>query len=139
MGRTLTLRGVVPRTTRERVFFFDSNITNTGWKIKDVRIQNQTIGRYEVDAVLHTTDRTITILDWDRNTVVACLKSTVNIGNTDQNLIDKDHVIVSNLYLSNLDDTYTINYLIILEEMSITPSENVMYQLKEVAQNVDNP
>jgi len=137
MGRLLTLRGVVPEQRRERIFFFDSNIQNRGWKIKDVRCMNTTIGRADVDAVLHTSDRTITSLDWDRNTVVACMKYLTGTA-TNQSLIDYGHVIVGNLYLSNLDSSYDVAYLILLEEVDISSSENIMYQLKENAQNSAN-
>jgi len=138
MGRLLTLRGVVPEGRRERIFFFDSNIQNKGWKIKDIRCMNTTVGRADVDTVIHTTDINIGLLDWDRNTVVACMKYLTGTA-TNQSLIDYGHVIVGNLYLSNLDSTYDVGYLILLEEVDITPSANIMYQLKEVAQNVDNP
>lgn len=137
MGRILTLRGVVPEQRRERVLFFDSNIQNRGWKIKDVKCMNTTIGRSDIDTVLHTTDRVIGALDWDRNTVIACMKYLGSTG-IDQSLVDYGHVIVGNLYLTNLDSAYDVAYLITLEEVDLTSSQNIMYQLKEVAQNSAN-
>ena len=138
MGRLLTLRGVVPKDTRERIFFFDSNIMNTGWKIKEMHGMNMSQGRAEVDCVINSVDRNITLLDWDRNTTIACLKYMVNTG-TNCSLVDRNHVIVANLYLTNLDNTYDAAYLIVLEEIKISAEQNIMYQLKEVAQNVDSP
>ena len=140
MGRKLSLRGQIPPNTRERVFFFDSNIQNKGWKIKEAKMQNPSVGRVEVAAVLHTTDITLStaVLEWDRNTVIGCFECLSAIGNCND-LLDLDHVVVGNLYLSNVDTNYALNYWIVLEELTISPSENIMYQLKEVAQNVDNP
>ena len=136
MGRILTLRGVVSKTRRERIFFFDSNVANKGWRVKQMYGMNMTVGRLEVDAGVHTDDRTIGLLDWDRNTTIACLKYGVNTG-VNQSLIDLDHVVVGSMYITNLDDTYDMAYLIVLEEEDITPSENVIYQIKEMAQSSD--
>ena len=136
MGRILTLRGVVSKTRRERIFFFDSNVANKGWRVKQMYGMNMTVGRLEVDAVVHTDDRTIGLLDWDRNTTIACLKYGVYTG-VNQSLIDLDHVVVGSMYITNLDDTYDMAYLIVLEEEDITPSENVIYQIKEMAQSSD--
>lgn len=136
MGRILTLRGVVSKQRRERVFFFDSNVSNRGWRVKQMHGMNMTVGRYEVDAVVHTDDRNVALLDWDRNTTIACLKYGINTA-TNQSLIDLDHVVVGSMYITNLDNTYDMAYLIILEEEDITPSENVIYQIKEMAQSSD--
>ena len=137
MGRPLTLRGVIPRSERERVFFFDSNIQNRGWKIKEFQILPNDIGAgYAVMGVLHTTDITLTFPDWDANTTIGInLKSQYAEYKP---MLDIDHVLVGNLYLTNLTVNQAISYLIVLEELDITPTQNIMYQLKEVAQNSAN-
>lgn len=137
MGRILTLRGVVPQGRRERVFFFDSNIQNRGWKIKDFQIlPNDVTTGYSTLAVLHSTDITITFADWDANTTIAFAITSQYAEYTP--MVDSDHVIVGNLYLTNLTPNQPVSYLITLEEEDITPSQNIMYQLKEVAQNSAN-
>ena len=138
MGRRLTLRGVVATARKERIFFFDSNITMTGWKIVDFQVlPNDISAGYTTAAVLHTTDITITFADWDANTTVGI--NITSKENNNQTILDYDHVVVSNLYLTNLTPNQPVSYMITLEEMKIDPQENIMYQLKEVAQNVDNP
>ena len=137
MSRRLSIRGVAAVGERLRVFFFDSNIMNTGWLIEGIQCCNAISGRSDVDAILHTTDSTYTVPDWTDNRVVSYLKRNVNSG-TDETIIDHDHVIVGNLYLTNLAND-PVSYIVTLKEIKIDASENIMYQLKEVAQNVDNP
>lgn len=137
MGRTLTLRGVVPTNRKERIFFFDSNIQNRGWRIKDFQVLPNDISQgYTTAAVLHTTDITIAFADWDANTTIAI--NITSKENNNQTIVDKDHVIVGNLYFTNLTPNQAVSYLITLEELDISPSQNIMYQLKEVAQNSAN-
>lgn len=137
MGRILTLRGVVPTNRKERIFFFDSNIQNRGWKIKDFQVlPNDISAGYTTAAVLHTTDITIAFADWDPNTTVGI--NITSKENNNQTMIDSDHVVVGNLYFTNLTPNQPVSYMITLEELDITPSQNIMYQLKEVAQNSAN-
>lgn len=139
MGRRLTLRGVVSTgITRERIFFFDSNITNTGWKIIGFQVlPNDISAGYTTAAVLHTTEANITFVDWDANTTVGI--NITSKENNNQTMLDYDHVVVSNLYLTNLTLNQPVSYMLVLEEIKISPEENILYQLKEVSQNIDSP
>ncbi len=135
MGRTLTLKGVVRGGERERILYFDSNIQLNGWKIKDVQVNNLVAST--VHGLLHTTDTAYAIADWSDNRVVAYLsRGSTGVNETIFNL---NHVVVSNLYLTNLSPSEIMCYLITLEEIQIDAKENIIYQLKEIAQNVDNP
>jgi len=134
MGRRLTLRGVVSQTRRERIFRFDSNVMLKGWKIIDFRIsQNDLAIGYTVSAVLHTHDENVTTSDWDRNTVVGL--ADISKENNFNSLLDYDHVLVRDLFLTNLTSNQPVNYLLLIEEIEITPSENIVYQIKEMAQD----
>lgn len=138
MGRILTLRGVVSTNRRERVFFFDSNVTSTGWKILGFQILPNNISMgYTTAAVLHTTDITVTNVDWDANTTVGL--NITSKENNNQTMIDLNHVIVGDLYLTNLTLNQPVSYMVVLEEIKITPEENVIYRIKEVSQDVESP
>jgi hypothetical protein len=139
MARMLTLRGVVSTgIARERVFFFDSNVTSTGWKILGFQILPNDISQgYTTAAVLHTGKQNITFADWDPNTTVGL--NITSKENNNQTMIDFNHVVVGDLYLTNLTLNQPVSYLIVLEEIKITPSENIIYRIKEQSQNVDSP
>lgn len=138
MGRILTLRGVVSTARKERIFMFDSNVTSTGWKILGFQVlPNDLSTGYTTAAVLHTTDITITNVDWDANTTVGL--NITSKENNNQTMIDLNHVIVENLYLTNLTPNQAISYMVVLEEIKITPEENIIYRIKEVSQDVDSP
>lgn len=135
MGRRLTLRGVVATgIRRERIFRFDSNVALKGWKILDFRIHpNDTSQGYTVAAVLHTHDQAVSFPDWDRNTVVAV--ADVSKENNLNMLLDYDHVLVKDLMLTNLTTNQPVSYLVVIEEIKISPEENIIYQIKEIAQD----
>lgn len=66
------------------------------------------------------------------------------IGALDDFVVDPDHVVVNELWLTlaSLSDSSTsptreYNYLITLEEITITPSESVLQQIKGIGQNID--
>lgn len=135
MGRRLTLRGVVSTgIRRERIFRFDSNVSLRGWKILDFRIApNDISSGYTVSAVLHTHDQAVSTGDWDRNTVVAV--ADVSKENNFNMLLDYDHVLVKDLILTNLTTNQPVSYLVLIEEIKISPEENIIYQIKEIAQD----
>lgn len=135
MGRILTLRGVISQGRNDRIMLFDSNVTNTGWKVLDFRVQNQDYNKSQTIAILSSDDKQYGFLDWDPNTVIACCDVTP-YGNINL-LLDYNHVVVSSLFLSNANPTDAMNYLVVLEEIPITPEENIIYQLKEIAQTTN--
>lgn len=48
--------------------------------------------------------------------------------------VDPNHIIVNDLYVTNTDQYHSIDVLIHLRKVKITPEENILYQLKERAQ-----
>jgi len=134
MGRRLTLRGIVPTNRRERIFRFDSNVALKGWKILDFRIAPDDISvGYTVSAVLHTHDQATGRDEWSRNTVIA--NADVSKENNFNMLLDYDHVLVRDLLLTNITANQAVEYLVLIEEINITPVENILYQIKEIAQD----
>lgn len=133
MGRILTLRGVISRGNYDQIMMFDSSVTKKGWKVLSFQVQNQDTTKWDMMGVLHTSDRRYDFLDWDPNQVIAVADvSQMGVVNT---LLDVNHVVVKNLYCSNASSAYEMNYLVLLEEISVSSDENIIYQLKERAQS----
>jgi len=53
-----------------------------------------------------------------------------------QTMMKPDHTIITELWASNTD-SQDANYIIYLEEVGVSPSENILYQMKERAQSED--
>jgi hypothetical protein len=134
--RTMTLRGVVSAASVEQVMMFDSNAVDYGWKIVDFRIMSNNTGTltdFTAGAAIGSTPEQFTFNDWDESTMIGLVN--ISEGGNATMILDYDHIIVSGVWLSNLSPTKPVNYMIVLEEMKVTPQENIMYQLKERAQS----
>lgn len=132
--RKLTLRGVVTAARVEKIFSFESNAVNYGWKILDFRIMtNNTTGNTDFTAAgaLGTSSEQFTFNDWDESQMVGMVN--VSKENNVSQILDFDHVVVSNLFLSNYH-SQSLCYIVVLEQLDISPKENIMYMLKERAQ-----
>ena len=133
--RKLTLRGVVSAARVEKIFSFESNAVNYGWKILDFRIMtNNTTGNTDFTAAgaLGTSEEQFTFNDWDESQMVGMVN--VSKDNNKTQILDFDHVVVSNLFLSNYH-SQPLCYIVVLEQLDISPKENIMYMLKERAQS----
>ena len=134
--RTMVLRGVVSAATIEQIMMFDSNAVDYGWKIVDFRIatnNSSTLSDFQAGAAIGSTPEQFTFEDWDESTMIGF--ATVSAAGNANMLLDYDHIIVSGLWLSNLSGDRPVNYMVVLEEIKVTPEENIMYQLKERAQS----
>lgn len=132
--RVLTLRGVVSAARVEKIFSFESNAVNYGWKILDFRIMtNNTTNNTDFTAAgaLGTSSEQFTFNDWDESQIVDMMN--VSKENNVTQILDFDHVVVSNLFLSNYH-SQALCYIVVLEQIDISPKENIMYMLKERAQ-----
>jgi len=133
-GNLLTLRGVVTQGTMEKIMSFDSNVVGYGWKILDFRIMtsNTTANTaFEASALIHSDPVAKTFNDWDPNTVVGM--ANISKDNNATMILDYNHVIVQNLFLSNTW-SQPVCYIVVLERLDIKPEENIMFMLKERAQ-----
>lgn len=136
MARTMTLRGVVSAAAIEQIMMFDSNTVSYGWKILDFRIatnNSSNLTDFQAGAALGSTSEQFTFEDWDESTMVGF--ATVSAVGNPNLILDYDHVIVSSLYLSNLNSDQPVNYMVVLEQIEVDPKQNIMYQLKERAQS----
>tara|TARA_Y100001938_G_C7926500_1_gene347144 strand:- start:193 stop:609 length:417 start_codon:yes stop_codon:yes gene_type:complete len=134
--RTMVLRGVVSAQSVEQIMMFDSNAVDYGWKIVDFRIGSNNssgLSDFQAGAAIGSTPEQFTFEDWDESTMIAV--ATISAAGNANLLLDYDHIIVSGLWLSNLSGDHAVNYMVVLEEMKVTPEENIMYQLKERAQS----
>lgn len=137
MGRTMSLRGVLNPASRKRIMMFDSGVNNKGWIIKDFWIQNQDSATptHYACGILSSADVQYSFKDWDPNQVIAIKE--ISATNSSNMIIDPNHVVVSDLYLCNVDTRNVMNYSIWLEEIDVDPAEYVIYRIKEEAQNTD--
>lgn len=140
MKKILTLRGVCSAGRIERIMSFDSNAVGYGWKVLDFKIMtNQhtahTADDYTAAAALGSTSEQFTFNDWDESTMIGVVN--VSKKNVVTELLDYNHVIVNSLYISNYWSD-AVNYLVVLEAVDISPQENIIYRLKERAQNMAN-
>jgi hypothetical protein len=135
--RILTLRGVCSANSVEKIMSFDSAAVGYGWKVLDFRIMTNdatavAAGKYQAGAAIGSSSEQFTFNDWDESQMIGLVN--VSDENNVNTLLDYNHVIVQNLYLSNLSPTAAVNYIVVLEPMNITPQENIMFMLKERAQ-----
>jgi len=127
-----SLRGMIGANKQQLAFQYQANDLTRGWRIISFQVCDSTSILNQANGiVLHTQDEQQTTFDFDDNRVIGMAGRTKE-GNAVQ-ILDPNHIIVSNLWLSNLDGSQS-TYLLLLEEFVVTPAENVVYQLKERAQ-----
>lgn len=136
-GRILSLRGTSVGTTAgglnsEKVFTYEGTDLSRAWKIKSIDVidYNDPIGSEAEGIIVQTMERYQTRFDLGNNQVIGFVGSYAS----EKSVLDPNHVIVENLWISNID-TMPANYLIILEELSITPTENIIHRIKNRGQN----
>ena len=133
MGRKLTLRGFLASGGRGVLLDYEGINLTVGWKV----ISASSVGISDPSAlnkgmILHTDAEKKTALTFADNQVIGWCGTTY--GKSE--IIDPNHVIVNTLYASSLS---TITYVIVIEQVTIDPLENVIYQLKERAQSSLEP
>lgn len=134
---TYTLRASVPSRTTTR-FQLDNGDFNSGFKVVGLEIF-QIAGSDVSDVVLHTNDADTAVAvippDFENNRQIAWGAVTSAARGLGRNIIiDPNHVIVNDLYISNNDSASQIEVLIVLRKKEISDSENILYQIKERAQ-----
>ena len=139
MGRLMTLRGLSKGYTAhglnaEEVFTYEGTDLSLGWKVISAEcvdfiapIVGQTDG-----LILHMTDTYKSKFNLKDNSIIGMVASYVG----EKQIIDPNHIIVESLYISNLDANPT-SYLIILEEVKIDATHNIIYRIKERSQDWD--
>lgn len=134
MGRILTLTGKVIAGNNDRIMFFDSIPVSKAWKVISFQGNSTSVAGFNTHAILHSDGNYHPLgFDPEDNRSIGCVVTSKE--NNQANLVDKNHVIVSDLFITNALTGGVFNYLVILEEMNITPTENIIYRIKERAQD----
>lgn len=134
MGRLLTLRGTVEDGAHALLLDYEGVDLTRGWKvISGSALTGNAPNVSSKGLVLHTDDQLKTTINFNDNQIIGWVG-----GPPDgfDNVIDPNHVIVNTLWASGLA---RVTYLIVLEEVTIDATQNVLYQLKERAQAAIEP
>jgi hypothetical protein len=132
-----TLRGIVPGSTKQRIF--DNDLRNVGWKIKEFYLwpNNMDVNPY-VWAKLwigNDTGGSLGFSDAGDNRAIAWASAS---GSTAEALrwsvIDPDHIITNTLSVHS-GSPESVAYLIVLEQMTLSDDEEIMALIKERSQD----
>ena len=132
-----SLRGYIQGGSLKEAFIYQANDLTRGWKVLSIEICDTIapVGAQADGVVLHTDNRRHTNFNFWDSRVIGFSGRTA--GGQDVNILDPNHIITTGLYMSNLDSN-PANYLIVLEEVKVGSTENIIYQLKERAQGVQD-
>lgn len=132
-----TLRGRVDQNATKRLILNDGRL-NHGMVVKEFYVWtiSQASGD-DVDCILSLSGTVTGEMDasdnrqigWARETTTA----TTRLMST--SIIDPDHVVVQDLWISNIGTDGAANYLVILEAKELNDNESVLQLIKERSQD----
>jgi hypothetical protein len=133
-----TLRGYILGNSLKEAFVYQANNLERGWRVLSVQVCDTTapVSGTTDGIVLHTDNRAHTSFNFWDNRVIGIAARTSGADNGLE-MIDPNHIVTTGLYISNLDSA-PATYLIILEEIKVGSTENIIYQLKERAQGAQD-
>ena len=135
MGRLLTLRGTIEDGDLSLLLDYEGVDLTKGWKvISGSTLTGNAPNISNAGIILHTDDQLKTVVNFDDNQIIGWAGGPPYSSTYD--VIDPNHVIVNTLWASGLA---RVTYLIVLEEVTIDATQNVIYQLKERAQSALEP
>lgn len=85
-------------------------------------------------AILHIDNQRRPQFDWSRPQQIGWAVFNTNPTNL-FSLIDPDHIVVRELYITNVNVVQPLNYMIIIRDRSMTPAQGVLQMVKEVTYN----
>jgi hypothetical protein len=85
-------------------------------------------------AVLHISELPVVNFDWSGPTQIGWAVYNTSPTNTQVN-IDPDHIVVRELYITNLNSTFPLNYMVGIRDRMMTPAHGVLQMVKEVNYN----
>ena len=137
MRRTHTLRGRVSQESTKRLILNDGRL-NHGMVVKEFYVWtiSQASGD-DVDCILSLSGIVSNEMDAGDNRQIGWARETTT-GTTRQqsrSIIDPDHVVVQDLWISNLSTNGPANYLVILEAKELSNNETVLQLIKERSQD----
>lgn len=136
--KTHTLRGRIPAQTSRRLIVDDGRFTN-GMVVKEFYVFAKSIASGEdPECFISKQPSTVNSFDASDNNQIGWAQQTTSSTSRVMNssILDPDHVITQDLYIRNIADTEDANYLIVLEEITLTEDQAVLQLIKEVSQSV---
>ena len=136
-----TLRGTISPLERRRLIIDDGQFTHA-YRVKAFYIfpVDMSTGAADVQGVL-AIDQDGLQVNWraDDNRQIGWSSTTMSTAsalNNFTNIIDPNHVVVRDLWVTGSSGTGDINYMVELETVTITEDEAVLALIKEVSQDV---
>ena len=132
-----TLRGQLTSGETRRILIDDGDFTHgfivRALEISPVNPLDET-NSAATSAILHIAATPQSEFDWGSPVQVAWATYNTNPVNT-LTVIDPDHVVVQELYITNLNATNPLNYMIHIEDKMLGPARAVLQMVKEVTYN----
>jgi hypothetical protein len=132
-----TLRGRVDLNTTKRLILNDGRLTH-GMVVKEFYVWtiSQASGD-DVDCILSLSGTVTAEMDASDNRQIGWARETTTATTRQQSraIIDPDHIVVQDLWISNLSTNGPANYLIILEAKELNDNESVLQLIKERSQD----
>jgi len=134
-----TLRGRVDPNTTKRLILNDGRLTH-GMIVKEFYVWTISLASGDdVDCILSLSGDVTAEMDASINTQIGWARETTTAGSRTlgSSIIDPDHIVVQDLWISNLTTVAgsEANYLVILESKELTDNESVLQLIKERAQD----
>jgi hypothetical protein len=85
-------------------------------------------------SILHINPVKPTVFDWSIPQQIGWAVYNTSPTNT-TTVIDPDHIVVRELYITNLNDTFPLNYMVKIRDRTMTPAHGVLQMVKEVTYN----
>jgi len=132
-----TLRGRVDLNATKRLILNDGRLTH-GMVVKEFYVWtiSQASGD-DVDCILSLSGTVTAEMDASDNRQIGWARETTTATTRQQSraIIDPNHVIVQDLWISNLSTNGPANYLVILEAKELNDNESVLQLIKERSQD----
>lgn len=131
------LRGTLVAGETRRLLIDDGDFQH-GFKVTSMQISPlnplDEANSAASSAVLHISNVPESQFDWSSPRQIAWSVYNTNPTNT-LNVIDPHHVVVRELFITNLNATSKLNYMIHIEDRMLTPAHGVLQMVKEVTYN----
>jgi len=132
-----TLRGLLEAGETRRLLIDDGDFQH-GFIVEKLVISPQSpLGEENsnaTSAVLHINSTQPADFDWSSPQQIAWAVYNTNPTNT-QSDIDPDHIVIRELYITNLNPTWKLNYMLHIKDRTMTPAHGVLQMVKEVTYN----
>jgi len=132
-----TLRGRVDPLVTKRLILDDGRL-NHGLVVKEFYVWTiSQVSGDDVDCILSLSGTVTAEMDASDNRQIGWARETTTAGTrlASMAIIDPDHVVVQDLWISNIATGAEANYLVILEAKELNDNESVLQLIKERSQD----